>query len=133
MVRNLRRATTLVELLVCVVFIGLCASAMLGAIGTSSRSSSVAEEKLIGLTLAKNQLDQARADARAGTLSTGTTTTNPTGTGIKYPVTVQRVISAVGGTADLFLVRATVSWVSDIGAQHSGQVALETYVVTNDR
>lgn len=126
------RGTTLVELLVCVVFLGLCSAAMLGAIGTASRSSSIAEEKLIALTLAKNELDQARAAAAKGTLTVSNVTTNPTGTGIKYPVTVQTIATTVGGVADLYYVRTRVSWASDTGNEHSGKVDLETYVVVND-
>lgn len=126
------RGTTLVELLVCVVFLGLCSAAMLGAIGTASRSSSVAEEKLIALTLAKNELDQARAAAAKGTLTVSNVTTNPTGTGIKYPVTVQTIATTVGGVNDLYYVRTRVSWASDTGNEHSGKVDLETYVVVND-
>lgn len=126
------RGTTLVELLVCVVFLGLCSAAMLGAIGTASRSSSIAEEKLIALTLAKNELDQARAAAAKGTLTVSNVTTNPTGTGIKYPVTVQTIATTVGGVTDLYYVRTRVSWASDTGNEHSGKVDLETYVVVND-
>lgn len=126
------RGTTLVELLVCVVFLGLCSAAMLGAIGTASRSSSIAEEKLIALTLAKNELDQARAAAAKGTLTVSNVTTNPTGTGIKYPVTVQTIATTVGGVTDLYYVRTRVSWASDTGNEHSGKVDLETYVVAND-
>jgi len=126
------RGTTLVELLVCVVFLGLCSAAMLGAIGTASRSSSIAEEKLIALTLAKNELDKARLAAAKGTLGVFNVTTNPTGTGIKYPVTVQTIATTVGGVTDLYYVRTRVSWASDTGNEHSGKVDLETYVVAND-
>jgi type II secretory pathway pseudopilin PulG len=132
MLGNARRGTTLVELMVCVVFLGLCSAAMLGAIGTASRSSSIAEEKLIAVTLAKNELDKARAAGNKGTLTAFNVTTNPTGTGIKYPVTVQTVSVAVAGVADLYFVRTRVSWTSDTGNEHSGKVDLETYVVTND-
>lgn len=132
MLGNARRGTTLVELLVCAVFLGLCSAAMLGAIGAASRSSSVAEEKLIAAILAKNELDKARAAAAQGTLTVSNTTTNPTDTGIKYPVKVQTVVVAVTGVADLYLVRTRVSWTSDTSNEHSGYVDLETYVVTND-
>lgn len=132
MLGNARRGTTLVELLVAAVFVGLCAGAMLGAIGTASRATSVAEEKLIALTLAKNELDLARAAASKGTLTAGTTNTTPSNTGIKYPVTVRTEVTAVGGVVDLYLVRTRVRWDSDTGPEHSGKVILETYVVTND-
>jgi type II secretory pathway pseudopilin PulG len=122
----------LVELLVCAVFLGLCSAAMLGAIGTASRASSIAEEKLLATVLAKNELDQARAAAAKGTLTVSNTTTNPTNTGIKYPVQVQTVVVAVSGVPDLYLVRTRVSWTSDTSNEHSGHVDLETYVVTND-
>lgn len=105
---------------------------MLGAIGTASRSSSIAEEKLLATVLAKNELDQARAAAAKGTLTVSNTTTNPTNTGIKYPVQVQTVVVAVNGVPDLYLVRTRVSWTSDTSNEHSGYVDLETYVVTND-
>lgn len=133
MLGNARGGTTLVELLVCVVFIGLCSAAMLGAMGSASRSSSIAETKLLALTLAKNELDKARAAGGAGTISVGTSTTTPTGTGIKYPVTVQRQITSVAGVPDLYFVRARVTWTSSVGSEHSGQVTVETYVMTNDR
>lgn len=129
---NVRRGTTLVELLVAAVFVGLCSAAMLGAIGTSSRATSIAEEKLIALTFAKNELDLARAAANKGTITVGVRNETPSNTGIKYPVTVRTEVTAVAGVADLFLVRTRVRWESDTGVEHSGSVTLETYVVTND-
>lgn len=127
------RGTTLVELMVCVIFLGLCAGAMLNSIGTAGRQSSIAEERILGVTLAKNELDKARAMARANTLVVGTTTTNPTNTGIKYPVTVTTTVSvAPPGNQDLYLVHAVVSWTSDTTQDHSGSIALDTYVVQND-
>ena len=125
--------TTLVELLICVIFLGLCAAAMLNAVGAASRQASVAEEKLLALATAKNQIAQQQAAARDGTLAVGTSTTNPTDTGIRFPVTVTTTVSAVGGYTDLYQVLTRVSWVSDIGAEHSGAVQLQTYVVTNDK
>lgn len=106
---------------------------MLNAVGAASRQASIAEEKLLALATAKNQIVTKQAAARAGTLTTGSSTTNPTDTGIKYPVTVQTDVTAVGGYTDLYLVVTTVSWTSNVGAEHSGSVRLQTYVVTNDK
>lgn len=125
--------TTLVELLVCVIFLGLCSAAMLNAVGAASRQAAVAEEKLLALATAKNELAAKQAAARNGTLVVGSATSNPSDTGIKYPVTVQTDVSPVTGYTDLYLVSARVTWVSDVGAEHSGSVKLQTYVVTNDR
>ncbi len=133
-IRMRRRAgTTLVELMVCMVFLGLCSAAMLNAIGAASRQASIAEEKLLALSTAKNELAKAQADARANSISVGSTTTYPTDTGIKYPVSVQTTISAVGGYVDLYLVTTRVTWTSTSGPEHSGKVDLQTYVVTNDK
>lgn len=125
--------TTLVELLICVIFLGLCAAAMLNAVSAAGRQASIAEEKLLALAVAKNELANAQAAAKTGTIVVGTTTTNPTDTGIKYPVSVKTVISAVSGYSDLYQVSSQVTWTADTGAALSGQVTLETYVVTNDK
>lgn len=106
---------------------------MLNAVSAAGRQASVAEEKLLALAVAKNELANAQAAAKTGTIVVGTTTTNPTDTGIKYPVAVMTVITAVSGYTDLYQVSSQVTWTADTGAAHSGQVTLETYVVTNDK
>jgi type II secretory pathway pseudopilin PulG len=122
-----------VELMVCLVFLGLCSAAMVNAIGAASRQASIAEEKLLALATAKNEIAKAQAAARTNTITVGTTTTNPTDTGIKYPVTVTTRIVAMSGYADLYLVSTRVTWTSTTGPEHSGNVELQTYVVSNDR
>ncbi len=128
-----RAGTTLVELMVCLVFIGLCSAAMVNAIGAASRQASIAEEKLLALATAKTELAKAQVNARDNAIVVGTTTTYPSDTGIRYPVTVRTVISPVGTYADLYLVSTLVSWESNTGREHSGKVELQTYVVSNDK
>lgn len=127
-----RAGTTLVELLVCVIFLGLCSAAMLNAIAAAGKQASIAEEKLLALAVAKNELAAAQAAARQGSIVEGSTESHPTDTGIKYPVVVLTTISLVSGHTDLYKVNSLVSWTSDVGQEHSGKVQLETYVVTQD-
>jgi hypothetical protein len=106
---------------------------MMNAIGAAGRQASIAEEKLLALATAKNEIAKAQSAARSNTLVASTSTTNPTDTGIKYPVEVRTAITSVSGYVDLYLVATRVRWTSSTGPEHSGQVELQTYVVTNDK
>jgi hypothetical protein len=103
---------------------------VLNGIGAASRQASIAEEKLLALAVAKNEIEKVRVMARDGTIAAASTTTYPADTGIKYPVSVQTVVARIGGSSSfLYSVKSTVTWASNTGPEHSGNVVLETNVV----
>ena len=119
------RGTTLVELLVASVFLGLCASAMLTAIASAQSKADVARLRSIALGLAQDEIANARSAAANGTLTIGTTATTRIDTGIRS-VTITRTVAAVVGFTDLYSVSATVTFNRDV----KGNTAAETVTIS---
>ena len=121
------------ELLIATVFMAVAVLSMLTGIRTAHEHADRSKYRMIGLALAEDRIEQARADARSGAVSTGVEFESRSNTGIPVNVQISRNISLVSGTTDLYLVIVTVSW-NDPNAVAVAQesVKLQTIVRSPD-
>ncbi|MCH8274196.1 MAG: hypothetical protein IH851_05350 [Armatimonadetes bacterium] len=127
------RGTTLVELLVATAFLGYCVSVMVAGVATAHRQADIARNRAIGMSLAENAVAKIRDDASDSDLSVGTVTQTLSNTGILTDVTMTEAITLVSGTADLFQVVVSVTWVVITNlADYTDQAVIETLVRAPD-
>lgn len=122
-----RRATTLVELMIALLVLSVCAGALLAGIGQAGSRAGIASEKVIILTAVKNQMDIARQAGRNGNLTAGTNSGAQSLTGLPYPVNFTRTASAVAGEPGLFAVRVVATW-AGADNKRTGTMQLDTLV-----
>jgi Tfp pilus assembly protein PilV len=125
--------TSLAELLLVVVFLGICVGAVLGAVTSSTTRSVYAKRRVLALALARSEIDKVRALARTSTLATGSTFTSPSITGFGAAVSLQKSVSSVAGSTGVYRVSITVSWNErPNGVLRVDSLNLETYVRAPD-
>ncbi|HRK21376.1 MAG TPA: hypothetical protein PLX06_06190 [Fimbriimonadaceae bacterium] len=123
------RGLTLAETLVAVVFLGLCASSILSCVTITSRRMREVEQREYVLGYVRSQLESLAATSRKTKPSGLSTTASTTITGIPKAVTVDKKVTAVAGTTDLFFVDVTASWtVSSAPDEPVRTLRLTTYV-----
>jgi type II secretory pathway pseudopilin PulG len=127
-----RQGTTLVEILVSLVFLGLASGALLGVITLSHTRAGNNVDKLIALTLAEDAVDELRRLAKDNPMVLGTTTEALTGTGITGTVTRTTTITANAGYGTLYTISVTVTWQHPTMSERSGSITLATKVVAPD-
>jgi type II secretory pathway pseudopilin PulG len=126
------RGTTLVELMLAAVFLGVCVSGMLGSVTSSRVRANIARFRLVALTVAETDLSAARAQARSGTLVEATTVTNKPQTDAPTMV-LTRSVSKVGGFTDLYKIGIKVTYDRQVsGYTRTDKVYLETVVRSPD-
>ena len=101
--------TTLAELLVAVVFLAVCVSGIVACLVGSKHNASYAGRRAVALAAATSVIERARADARAGSLSLGTS--GPVDVaGMPAPASCTCTVTRIGGTTDLYEVAVAVTW-----------------------
>jgi type II secretory pathway pseudopilin PulG len=105
--------TTLVELLVALVFLGLTVSAMLTSIASAQSRADLAKQRAIALGVAEDDLAAARSSANKGVIAPGTTTTTKSIAGMPT-LTIKRVVVLAAGFIDLYNVTTTVSFTRSV-------------------
>jgi Tfp pilus assembly protein PilV len=110
------RGTTLAELLVAVVFLAACTSAILGCVWSSQTQGGYASRRSAILAAVQAQIYAARAGARSSTLVVGTTTTQVTVSGLQSTVPVVTTVTLVSGYTDLYQVSVTATWTETAGS-----------------
>lgn len=110
----LRKGTTLAELLVATVFLGICAASILGAVTSSIAHTGQAERRSAALGLAEASIEALRASSISSSPSTGTTVAIVTLPGGRSG-TRTRVTALVGGYTDLYSITVTVAWTETFG------------------
>lgn len=130
--KNRARGTTLVELLVATVFLGLCVSAMLSSIAGTQSKADVAKWRAVALGFAQDALASVRSQGAAGTLAAGTATTSHTSAG-SPTVTITKTVSLASGFTDLYAVRILATFTRDVaGNTRTESLQLDTYVRSPD-
>jgi prepilin-type N-terminal cleavage/methylation domain-containing protein len=124
--RRKRRGFTLIEMLACIVFLGVTVYPILGCITQSQARELNAQDQMTVLGLIQDQIEGQRAIAYTTALTTGTTNTTPTPTGMTATVTLSRVITLVSGYTDLYQVQVTGTWTNTAVPNRNGSITLTT-------
>ena len=122
----------MVELLMAVLLLSICATAIISAISQTGKRASMAAEKTLILAEAQNWMESSKAKGKMRTLVAGNTSVQLTITGVPFPVTRATSIALVGGYTDLYRVSVTMTWNANTTRDQSGTLTLESKVVSPD-
>jgi type II secretory pathway pseudopilin PulG len=122
-----RRATTLVELMIALLVLSVCAGALLAGVGQAGSRAGLASDKVLILNAVKNQMDIARQAGRNGNLVTTTFNSNVPVPGLPYLVNFSRTATPVMGEPNLFAVRVVATW-AGVDNKRTGTMQLDTLV-----
>jgi Tfp pilus assembly protein PilV len=101
---------TLMEILIAVAFLAICAAAILDVVLVADTQGSYALRRTQVLTALQNEIEQSRGRAMAGTLTDGTTTTLMTLPGISGTVTVTTTTTLRSTSRTLWDISTSASW-----------------------
>lgn len=125
--------TTLVELLVAVVFIGICVSSIVGSVTNAAARAVYARRRILILGQARNALEQCKATAKKSALTPGTTINIWSPTGFTGTATCTQTITLISGYTNLYKVNETVTWTEKaLGINRSDSMVLETWMRAPD-
>jgi len=122
----------MVELMIAVLILSICASAIIRAITQTGKRSSMSAEKALILAEAQNWMEGVRAKGKARTLVAGTSNVSIAITGVPFQVTRSTTIALSPGYTDLYDVSVRMSWNPNLGREMSGELVLESKVVSPD-
>lgn len=122
----------MVELMLAVLLLSICASAIIQAVSQTGKRANMAGQKALILVEAQNWIENCRAKGKLRTLVAGTSSVQIAVTGVPFPVTRTTSISLVSGYTDLFKVSVTMSWNANTTADQSGSLTLESKVISPD-
>lgn len=108
--RRTRAGVTLMEILIAVTFLAICAVAILDVVMVADTQGSYALRRTQVLSTLQNQIETARGKAAAGTLTGGTTTSLLTIPGIPSTVTVTTTITLRSTSRTLWDVSTSATW-----------------------
>ncbi len=112
-----------------VLFLGICASAILNTATSARSSATYATRRAALLARVEDEIDLARRIAVAGSLTTGTTTFTGAVSGVAGNVTITRTTTLLTGYTDLYDVVATASWTEPTSSgSRADSMTLQTYV-----
>jgi hypothetical protein len=121
----------LVELLLAVTYLGLCASSILGCITASAQKMKEVEQRRSVLNYVTSLMEGLAASTRRPGAASLTNVSNVTIPGIANQVQITRKIEAVAGHTDVFYIETTAVWtVSSTKTNRQQQLTLSTYVRT---
>ena len=124
------RGSTLVEILIAVVFMAVAAGALLDAVWTSNAVSTYSVRRSRVLAALRDSLETARGTAFAGTLIVGVTTVNLSLAGIPKPVSVTTTIAFRATSMTLYDVTAEAVWYEETtGRVRTDTLSLATVVL----
>ncbi len=127
------RGTTLAELLVAVVFLGVCVTSILACVTSSQEKATYAKRRAMVLGLLTDQMELARTSVLQNTIVAGVNTTNPTLTGLESAVTLTQTVVLVGGYTTLYSVTVTATWTEQMpNYTRAETMTLQTYVRLTD-
>lgn len=125
--------TTLVELLVAVVFIGICVSSILACVTTSGKRSVYARRRMLMLAQARSEIERTKASGRTTALTAGSTNTSAVVAGFTGTATLSKTIALISGYTNLYRVTVTVTWTErSVGVSRNDSVSLETWTRSPD-
>ena len=120
---RLVRGTSLVESLVAVLIIAVCATPILTAVSSSQERLTEAQQRLIVLQEVQSELDNQRSKARTGLMVVQALVRELNLPTLSDPIEMETSVTLVSGYIDLFQVRITATWASG-----SSPVQLTTYM-----
>jgi type II secretory pathway pseudopilin PulG len=127
------RGTTLVELLIAVVFLAICTSSILACVWNSQTQGTYANRRSAVLAAIQAQIYTARGQARLGSLTPGATTTPTAVQGLSSSLGVTTTISLWPGYTNLYLVTVSASWTEESrGVNRSDSLSISTLVRAPD-
>ncbi|MFY9234518.1 MAG: type II secretion system protein [Fimbriimonadaceae bacterium] len=104
-----RKGTTLVELLVTIVFMAVAVGPIVSLITASHTRANVSKQRMLALGLAQNELESLKTLGRKGSVSTKNLTSSQTPTGATFPMTVSSRVVA-GPLPNTFDATVTVTY-----------------------
>lgn len=117
--------SSLIELLIAVIFLGIGATTIVSAVSTGATRALYAKHRETALALVQNQIDAVRITSRTSSLTVGTTVTTGGASNIPAGVTVTTTISLVSGYTNLYDVAITATWPEK---SKTDSLKVETYV-----
>jgi Tfp pilus assembly protein PilV len=125
--------TTLVELLVAVVFIGICVSALVACVSAGDKSSTNGRRRILMLAQARTEIEKSRSLARAAALSPSVVSYNAATSGFTGSATLSKQTTLISGYTNLYKVTVTISWVErSYGVSRNDSLTLETWMRAPD-
>lgn len=127
--RRFIRGLTLIEVMVAVVFLGLCVSSILSCVSVSSQRMREVEQRQVVLSYMQSQMENLSSSSRKTPPAALNSTTNITLNGISQAVVITKKASLVVGTTDLYFIDITANWnVTASKTNRSQTLRLSTYV-----
>lgn len=122
------RGLSLIEVMLAVVFLGICASSILACVTTTGRRMREVEQREQVLAYLQTQIESLASSARRSG-SAVSTSSSLTLTGIAKPVTIEKKVELVSGNTDLYKIDVTAYWYDTVGAKDpSRTLRLTTFV-----
>ena len=109
LLRRRVRGLSLVEVMLAVVFLGICASSILACVTTTSRRMREVEQREQVLAYLQTQIEALAASSRK-LGSASSTSSSLTLSGISKQISFQKKVELVSGTTDLYKIEVTASW-----------------------
>jgi Tfp pilus assembly protein PilV len=125
--------TTLVELLVAVVFIGICVTAIVNSVTNAGSRAVYGRRRILMLSVARAELERAKSTAKTTALTPGTTFFSVNAAGFTGTGTETKTIALISGYTNLYKVTVSIAWTEKaLGINRSDSLALETWVRAPD-
>jgi hypothetical protein len=109
-------------------FLSLAVYPMLSCITWSIKTALRTQNQMWVEGAILDKIESERAVALTSALTTGTTTTSSTPTGMSSAVTLVTVIAKVTGYTDLYSVQVTGTWNNELVNGNSSSVTVTTYM-----
>src|SRR5688572_8032978 len=87
-----RKATTLIELLITIVFLAIAVVPMLTLINSSQTRANETRQRMIALGVAQDEIEKAKSATRTGGMATGNSSRTTTPTGALYPLQITTAV-----------------------------------------
>lgn len=126
------RGTTLVELMVTIVMVGIFSGVLMSSLKAGNMKVDRARQRVVALSKVREQIEAQRAIARSGTLGVVTTSWVVPRSGGVGPYNMTLVITDVttGGITNLFNVNCKATWTTNAGSIDN--VELELWIRDDD-
>lgn len=126
--------TTLVELLVAVVFIGICVSPIVTCVTNAAARAVYARRRILMLGQARPAIETSKATARTSALTPGSQVFVLSGiSGFTGTATMTKTITIVAGYTSLYKVNVTINWTEKaLGINRSDSMVMETVMRAPD-
>jgi len=107
---KIQRGTTMIEIMVTVAFLAVCAAAIADGVGYSHTQAAYAYRRSVIVSRLQDEIEKARGLAAQATLVAGTSNSTATVTGVEGAVSIKRVTSLHQNSTSLFDVAASATW-----------------------